>query len=123
MWVTTFHPGTGQHQKPNRPERSSGPVISPEEKKKLKQTMEDLFGTRGACIFDQNLNILGKVPISELNTTIKSLKGGIYALTLDGTVDLELLKLSERLGIKFLIGTSSKVRDSGKVKVLTESQL
>jgi len=118
----SYPPRQSSHQR-SRPERSSGPGISPEEKKKLKQTMEDLFGTRGACIFDQNLNILGKVPISELNTTIKSLKGGIYALTLDGIINLDLLKLSERLDIKFLVGTSSKVRDSGKVKVLTESQL
>ncbi|MBU1111162.1 MAG: DNA primase DnaG [archaeon] len=116
-----FVPRTAQNQPQRKPIRSVS--LNPDENKKFKQTMEDLFGTRGACIFDQSLNILGKVPISELNTTIKSLKGGIYALALDGTVDLELLKLSERLGIKYLVGTSSKVKDGGKVGVFIESQL
>ncbi|MEK6899561.1 MAG: DNA primase DnaG, partial [Nanoarchaeota archaeon] len=65
--------------------------VTPNEKKMFKETMENLFGTRGACIFDQKLNILGKVPLSELSSTVKSLNGGIYAVALDGEVDAELL--------------------------------
>lgn len=107
----------------NRQPSGNNITIKADEKKKLKETMEELFGTRGACIFDNKLNILGKVPISELNTTIKSLKGGIYALALDGGVDVELGRLAERLGIKFIVGTDSKFKNSGKVKVLTDSQL
>ncbi len=97
--------------------------VSPEEKKILKKTMEDLFGTRGACIFDEKLNVLGKVPLSELSTTVKSLNGGIYALALDGTVDIDLVRVAERMGIRHLIGTSSKVRETQKVNILTEDKL
>jgi DNA primase len=96
--------------------------LSAEEKKKLKQTMEDLFGTRGACIFDPKLSVLGKVPLSELGSTIKSLNGGIYAIALDGEVDIELVKTSERLDIKHIVATSSKVK-SGRVNVITDDQL
>lgn len=102
---------------------SSEKKLSEDEKKIFKITMEDLFGTRGACIFDPQLKILGKVPLSELSTTIKSLSGGIHALVMDGTVDVDLVRLSERLGINHLVGTGSKVRDSVKVNVLTDEQL
>ena len=97
--------------------------ISADEKKIFKSTLEDLFGTRGACIFDQNLTILGKVPLTELNSTIKSLNGGIYALALDGSVDIDLLRLCEKLGVTYLVATSSKVKEPSKVNIVTDEQL
>jgi len=97
--------------------------LSVEEKKVLKQTMEDLFGTRGACIFDNKMNILGKVPLSELGTTIRSLSGGVYALALDGVIELELIKLVQKLGVSHVIGTGSKVKESPGVNVITEDKL
>ncbi len=98
-------------------------ILSPEEKKNLKTTMEDLVGTRGACIFDNSLNVLGKVPLSELSSTIKSLNGGIYGLALDGPIDIDLLKVAEKVGVNFVIGTSSKVKEASKVTILTDDQL
>lgn len=97
--------------------------LSSEEKKIFKETLDDLFGTRGACIFDQKLNVLGKVPLSELSSTVKSLNGGIYALALDGTVDFDLVRTAERLGISHVVGTSSRVREASRVNVLTEEKL
>lgn len=97
--------------------------LSVEEKKKLKDTMEDLFGTRGACIFDPGLKILGKVPLSELGSTIKSLSGGVYALAVDGTIDIDLVRLAERTGISHIVGTGSKVKETQKVNVMTDDKL
>ena len=85
--------------------------------------MEDLFGTRGACIFDPSLVVLGKVPLSELGTTIKSLNGGIYTLAMDGVVESDLVSLAEKLSISHIVGTGSKVKNSAKVNVLTDDQL
>ena len=98
-------------------------IISDPEKATFKQTMEDLFGTRGACIFDPGLNVLGKVPLSELGTTIKSLSGGVYALVLDGHIDLELVKLAEKVGVQHIVGTNSLVKGPQKVNILTDEQL
>ena len=114
------------------PSRPSAPVpapvvrekrLSPAEKKIFKETLEALFGTKGACIFDQKLNVLGKVPLSELSSTVKSLNGGIYAVALDGEVDLELVRLAERYGIAHLVGTAFKVTEPHKISVLTEADL
>ncbi len=97
--------------------------VSAEEGKIFKETLENLFGTRGACIFDQKLNVLGKVPLSELVSTVKSLNGGIYAVALDGAVDIDLLRLAEKYGINHLIGTASKVREASKVNVIADEEL
>ncbi len=108
---------------PVREEVRDGKRLSSEEKMIFKKTLEDLFGTRGACIFDQKLNVLGKVPLSELATTIKSLNGGVYALALDGSIDVDLLRTAERLGIMYLIASSSGVKEQSKVNILTEDKL
>ena len=97
--------------------------LSLTEKKIFKETIEDLFGTKGACIFDQKLNILGKVPLSELTSTVKSLNGGIYAIALDGAVDIDLVRLAEKLEIVHLVAVNSKVKETSRVNVLTEDRL
>ncbi len=97
--------------------------LTPAEKKIFKETLEVLFGTKGACIFDQKLNVLGKVPLSELSSTVKSLNGGIYAIALDGEVDTELVQLAERYGITHVVGTTSKANETHKVSVLVEAEL
>ncbi len=120
---------SNRNSSPRRPiqnRTTSQPIkkeLSIVEKKKLKKTLDDLFGTRGACIFNQKLDILGKVPTTELKTTIKSLRDGIHALALDGPIDKELVSISESLGIKFLIGKESKGISSTKLKILTGKQL
>jgi len=106
-----------------RPAPVSAAQLSPEEKTKLKSTMEDLFGTRGACIFDEKLNILGKVPISELLTTIKSVQTGIYAIVLDGDVDGDLVKVAGNLKVKHVVGSEVKTKDTYGVNVLDDSKL
>ena len=108
---------------PRAPVASRKEDLTDNEKKIFKQTMEDLFGTRGACIFDQKLNVLGKVPLSELSTTIKSLSSGVYALVLDGAVDLDLVRIAERVGVKHIVGTSSKVKEPQRLNVLTDERL
>ncbi len=112
------HRSNGTHRRPTRSVSS----LQTEEKKLLKQTMEDLFGTRGACIFDPKLNILGKVPLSEVGSTIKSLNGGVYALALDGAVNADLVKLAESVGISHVVGTSSQAA-SPRVNILTDEKL
>ncbi|MBT3691050.1 DNA primase [Candidatus Woesearchaeota archaeon] len=97
--------------------------ITPTETKLYKEMIDDLVGTRGAYILDEDTNILGKVPTSELATTIKSLKSGINTVIFDGEIDIDLVKLSERVGIKNLVAMSSKVQRSMKVKIITKADL
>lgn len=95
-----------------------------DEKKVFKEMLENLVGTRGAHILDDKLNILGKVPISELQTTIKSLSSGVYAIVFDGAIDRELVKTAERVSISFLVSMDSKVKQNETgIGILTVNDL
>jgi len=97
--------------------------LNQNELKKFKELLEDLVGTRGAYILDDKLSILGKVPITELISTVKSLKS-VYALVFDGIIDRNIVLASEDSEIRYLIGMSSKIRQQDtKVNLLTPSSL
>ncbi len=85
--------------------------------------LEDLIGTRGAYILDEKLNILGKLPISELQSTIKSMGSGIFAVVMDGPVDKDLLGAAESANVSYIVGMDSKVKATGKTAILTSDDL
>ncbi len=92
-----------------RPAPQQKEVVSDDVKKKFETMLEDLIGTRGAYILDPKLAILGKVPFSELETTIKSLSGGVYAIVFDGEIDKNLVMTAEKIEVKCLVGMETKV--------------
>ena len=103
-----------------QPVKKTVVTASADEKKKFGKLLEDLIGTRGAYILDDKLNILGKVPLSELTTTIKSLSSGIYAVVFDGEVDNDILSIADKSGVKFVVAMGAKAKTSaGSVCVLT----
>ncbi|MFH1400435.1 MAG: DNA primase DnaG [Nanoarchaeota archaeon] len=106
-----------------RPQPVVRAKLSDEEKKAFSGMLDDLIGTRGAYVLDSKLNILGKVPVTEMSGTIKSLKGGIYAIIFDGTVDNELVTIAERSNIRYLIGMDKTATNTGKVIALTADAL
>ena len=114
---------TTRPQQPPRFIRKSK-IPTPEESAKFKSMLEDLIGTRGAYILDEKLNILGKVPISELTTTIKSLSTGIYAVVFDGTIEKDLIEIAEKTKITYLIAMDSKVKSQEtRANILTADNL
>ena len=118
-----------QQQQPRPPIQSpQAPVgkpkeATPHEKEVFEQMLEDLIGTRGAYLLDEKLNILGKVPLSELQGTIKSLRSGIYAVVLDGIIDKDLLMIMERANVSFLVAMDTKIKSQGRVNVLISDDL
>ncbi|MBS3167116.1 DNA primase [Candidatus Woesearchaeota archaeon] len=99
-------------------------IMTAEESVKFKLMLEDLVGTRGAYIIDQNLNILGKVPVTELASTIKSLNTGVYAVLMDGKISAELVKYAEKSNITHIIGMETEVKaGTSKVNILIQSEI
>jgi len=99
------------------------PYLSPENKQKFKEMLENLIGTKGAQVLDQKLSTLGKVPISELATTLKSLNTA-YAVIFDGIVDRDLAKAAESVNVKYLVGMDSKLKpNESTCSVLTVGEL
>ena len=102
------------------PKRAS---VSPEDRRTFKDMLEGLIGTRGAQVLDEKLNVLGKVPLSELQTALKN-ASGVFAIVFDGTVDKDITKAAERLNVKYLVSMDSRVRQNEtKVEILTVSDL
>ena len=99
-------------QKAPPPKFNRANIPTEQEKKKFKQMHEDLIGTRGAYILDENLSILGKVPMTELVSTIKSLTTGVYAVVMDGIAEKALVEVAEKSRVKFLIPNDSRVKES-----------
>ncbi len=109
-----------REERPAPKKRTAEP--SAKEKGSFKEMLEDLIGTRGAYILDKELNILGKVPGSELESTIKSLKDGIYAVVFDGEINKGLVAVAETANIRFLVGMSASTSGDG-VGILTSEDL
>ena len=108
------------------------PLVKPKYESKLSKKdtetytkmLDDLMGTRGAYILDDEQNVLGKVPTSELNTTVKNLKTGINTIVFDGVVDRDLIKIAESSDIKNIVAMDSKIsRTQTKIKILTKEIL
>jgi DNA primase len=97
-------------------------AMSDDEKQQVGKLLEDLLGSHGAYVLDQNLKILGKVPGSELVGTIKALKTGMHAVVFDGQVDSELIRTCEENNIAYVAGMSASAKGA-RTKVLTAEEL
>jgi len=95
--------------------------ISEVQKKKFKQLLDDLVGTRGAYVLDENLAVLGKVPSTELQDTLRGIKG-VSVVVFDGSIEKNLVISAERAGVKTLVAMESKVKPSDtRLNLLTMS--
>lgn len=104
--------------------KANQPVLSKDQKDKFKSLLEDLIGTRGAYVLDEKLNVLGKVPLTELISTVRSLKTGVFALIFDGTATKDIIIVAEHAGISYVVSMDAAVRPVGsRVQVLTANEL
>jgi DNA primase len=110
-----------REERRERVERAEKQEVTSAEKETFKAMLEDLIGTRGAYVLDEKLNILGKVPISELVATVKSLHN-VYVVVLDGSIERDLVTTCERIGTRFLVGMSVKA-ESAVITLLSVEQL
>ncbi len=103
---------------------SSEPVkeLSKKDASLLKGMAEDLVGSRGAFVLDKSFNILGKLPVKELEDTLKNMNDDVFAIVLDGSADPDLVKLAERKKIKYVIAKDIK-GTSRATSLLTPSKL
>jgi DNA primase len=96
--------------------------LSAKDKESFKEMLEDLVGTRGAYIVDDQMNILGKVPTTELAATVKSLGSGVHAIIMDGVPDKDIIESAEKNRVKVVVAAEPG-ESSNRVAVLTSEQL
>ena len=89
----------------------------------FREKLYDLVGTRGAYILDKEGKILGKVPTSELETTLGELQN-VHAVVFGGSITKEIVDAAEDCHAGFVVATSSKVRpNETKIRLLTQKDL
>ncbi|MCX6814861.1 MAG: DNA primase DnaG [Candidatus Aenigmarchaeota archaeon] len=95
--------------------------LKPDQKELFSKTLEELVGTRAACIFNSDNSILGKVPVSELMDTLKTVENP-HAIVFDGRVDFRLNSIAKRKGVKILVGME-KDRFVSSITILSRKDL
>jgi DNA primase len=86
----------------SREEKQGGKDIKKlgnEEIDKIREMSEELIGTKGALLLDKNLEKIRKVPLSQLSRTRAK---DVYAIVIDGTVNLSIIKSAEKLRCQHL---------------------
>jgi len=99
------------------------PTLNNSDKEQFKIMSEEMIGTHAATILDNESNVLGKVPSSELESTIKSLKSGIKAIIVDGEVTDSLVEVAEKARVKFVIGSEIKAKNNSRINLISISDL
>jgi len=112
------------NERPERRERAPPrKAMSDSEKKTFKKMGGEMIGSRGASLVDADLKVLGKVPVTGLANTIKSLDN-VHAVVFDGEVDKDIAGAADKAGVKYLIGMDSKVKQSEtKAKLMNIADL
>ncbi|MDK2849574.1 MAG: primase [Candidatus Woesearchaeota archaeon] len=98
--------------------------VSKEELAKFKEISDELVGTKGACLLNDKLEILAKIPISELQSIIHDLNMDVYAIVVDDMIDKKLVNACEKAKVKYLVGNETKVSNSSTpIRILTYDEL
>jgi len=106
---------------PEKVKRNKPVKINPEEKEFFTKNLEELVGTRAACIYNAKNELLGKVPVTELTNTLKTVENP-YTVIFDGKVDFRLNSLAKKKGVKFLI-SMDKEEFSSPIAIITRKDL
>lgn len=111
-------------RRPQQAPAQQSKKVSEDEKKKFSGILEDLVGSRAATMMDNKLNILGKVPLSELSGTLKSIDSGVYAVIFDGVIDRDLVRVMEKSNVSHVVGMSSRAdKKVTKINLMTADDL
>ncbi len=108
----------GENRREQKTSRRRVPKIESAKLVKYKSVLEDLVGTRAACFLDGSMNVLGRVPVKEMFSTMKGLSA--EALIFDGDIDQKLVNQCGDHGIKYIVGMKvGRVRNQGSVSIIT----
>lgn len=70
---------------------------------KIVETIEELKGTLEAVLFNENLEVIAKIPVSELAEKLPIINN-VSIIVFDGIITQRLIDLAEEKGVKLLIG-------------------
>lgn len=78
--------------------------ISASEKEKIKDEVDNLVGTKGAIIFNKDLEVIKKLPLGRLASVY--LDQEPYLIAIDGTATPKIIEICEKLNCHNLVATN-----------------
>jgi len=84
-------------------EKFSPKKITPKEKEKIREELDDLIGTKGAKIFNKDLEVIKKIPLSRFSRLDIEEP---YVIAIDGTATPRIIKTCEEINCHNLIATN-----------------
>lgn len=100
-----------RRDRPKRRDERSEPIkLSDEDTQRLRILVEDLIGTKAVFFVNDKLDVLGKVPLSELESTLKDLPG-THAIVVDDEIDKDLIKLAKGANVRIVAGSQKKTSE------------
>lgn len=109
-------------KKPEYKEEKAEEQIDPELKKTFGALLDDLIGTRAAYLVDNNMQVMSKVPIAELNDMVDEFKN-IHAIIFDGKINQMMVDMTSQRKISYLVGMEFGERVRGPIKTLIMKDL
>lgn len=102
--------------------------IEEEKKEFLANLLDDLTGSKAAYLLDKNLDVIGKIPLSEMSVMASESKDffkNIYGIVIDGKINQLIVDLALQNKIHLLVGTGYKedVKSSQALKILVADDL
>ena len=114
-------PRKPREDRPKREPRKK--TLSDQEKESYAGSIKNLSGSKEACLMDETTNVLGKVPIKELEATLKSLKGSVHAVAVDGKVDQKLADACDDAKVKVVVGKDVKEGVKSRATLVGKKEL
>lgn len=112
-----------KYEKQEKYEKHHRPTVDGNRLEKFRGVLNDLIGTRAACFLDEEMNILGKVPVKEMFSAMREVKNA-NTLIFDGDIDQKLINQCSMNNIKYIIGMkSARIRTQEGMVVLTLQNL
>jgi DNA primase len=106
-------------QKTEQPQEET---IDADMKSAFGSLLEDLVGTRAAYLVDANMQIISKVPITELSDMMDEFKN-VNAIVFDGKINQLLADMAAQRKVKYLVGMEFGEKVRGTIKTLVMKDL
>lgn len=90
---------------------SQGRPPSKQDQELYKDMLDDLIGSHAASLVDKENNILGKVPISELESTLEGLDD-VKTIIIDGKASRGVVNAAEKTRVQTIVCRESDVKKS-----------
>lgn len=89
----------------------------------LASLLDDLIGTRAAYLVDRELQIISKIPITELSDIVSEY-GNVFAVVFDGKITQPIVDMAKQRNIRYVVGMGFRESvDAEGIKTLTAKDL